>query len=216
MTGPGMAFALSPLLARIHADDPAGLRAALERHAGAFNVHPYLAPVAIGALARLEHEGEEADTLLRFRAALRGPLGALGDETVWAGWRPFCASGAALCFLLGAEPLPAVLGFLIVYNLGHAALRVWGLRAGWLAGRGVGAALRRVPFRRVARGLVLANQVLIGALAALLIGRLPGIAAAPWIAGVAVIAGLSGYVVRQRTSEAALASLLAACAVWLL
>ena len=93
MTGPGMAFALSPLLARIHADDPGALHAALERHAGAFNAHPYLAPVAIGSLARLEYEQEETDTLLRFRAALRAPLGALGDETMWAGWRPFLRLG---------------------------------------------------------------------------------------------------------------------------
>ena len=216
MTGPGMAFALSPLLTRIHADDPAALDAALERHASPFNAHPYLAPVAIGALARLEHEGEDPDTLLRFRSALRAPLGALGDETMWAGWRPFCASAAAIAFLLGFDAVTAAAGFLVVYNLGHFALRLWGLRCGWKAGRGVGAALRRVPFRRLARVFVLASQVLIGALAAILVARVPGGAPSPWIVGVAVGAGLSGYVVPRHISRVALASLLVACLAWFL
>lgn len=214
MTGPGMAFALSPLLARIHADDSRAFHAALERHAGTFNAHPYLAPVAIGSLARLEYEAEEADTLLRFRAALRAPLGALGDETMWAGWRPFCAATAAIAFLLGADPVAAATGFLLVYNLGTVGLRCWGLRCGWRAGRGVGAALGRFPFRRIAKSLILANQVLIGALAALLIARMPGGPPAPWMGSVAVVAGLSGYVIPRRISAAALASLLAALAAW--
>ena len=215
MTGPGMAFALSPLLARIHADDPGAFQAALERHAGAFNAHPYLAPVAIGSLARLEYEKEETDTLLRFRAALRAPLGALGDETMWAGWRPFCASPAAIAFLLGADPVAAAATFLVVYNLGHVGVRLWGLRCGWRAGRRVGAALGRIPFRRIAKSLILANQVLLGSLAALLIARILGGASTPWM-GVAVIAGLSGYIIPRHISAAALASLLAALAAWLL
>ena len=216
MTGPGLAFALSPLLARIHADDPAARDAAIERHAAAFNAHPYLTPVAIGALARLEYEGEADDTALRLRAALGASLGAVGDQAVWAGWRPLCGSAAAIAFLLGVDAIAAAAAFLLLYNAGHLALRVWGLRCGWRSGRGVGGALRGMPFRRVAGTLVIANQALIGMLAALLIARLPGTAPEPWVLAVAVLAGLSGYVVPRRLSGLASASLLAACAVWFL
>ena len=216
MTGFGVAFALSPLLERIHADDPAAAAAALERHAGAFNAHPYLASVALGALARTEYEGEAPGTQLRLRAALSAPLGALGDRIVWAGWRPFCVAAAAIAFLLGVEAVAAAAGFLVLYNTGHLGLRVWGLRCGWRAGLGVGAALGRVPFRRVARVLLIANLALIGALTALLIARMPGGAPAPWVWAVAVGAGLMGYVTPRRVSGVALASLLAACAAWLL
>lgn len=216
MTGTGVAFALSPLLARIHADDPAAAAAALERHAGAFNAHPYLASVAIGALARAEHEGEAPDTLLRLRAALSAPLGALGDKMVWAGWRPFCVATAAVAFLLGVDAIAAAAGFLVLYNAGHVGLRVWGLRCGWRAGLGIGAALRRAPLGQVARVLQLANHALIGALTALLIARLPGGAPAPWVWAIAVGAGVMGYVAPRRVSGVALASLLAACAAWFL
>ena len=216
MTGPGMAHALAPLLARIHADDPAAFRRAVQRHSRAFNAHPYLAPVAIGALARLESDGADADTLSRFRSALRAPLGALGDGVAWAGWRPFCTSAAAIAFVLGLDPLFAAGAFLLLYNSGHLALRVWGLRCGWRSGRSVASALKRAPLRRIEKALVGANQVLIGVLAALLIGRLTGTDHAPWTDGGAVIVALMGYLVPRHISAVAMASLLAACAVRLL
>ncbi len=216
MTGPGMAHALAPLLARIHAGDPAAFHRAVQRHSRAFNAHPYLAPVAIGTLARLEFDGVDADTLSRFRSALRAPLGALGDGVAWAGWRPFCASAAAIVFVLGLDPLFAAGAFLLLYNAGHLALRVWGLRCGWRSGRSVASALKRAPLRQIEKGLVAANQVLIGVLATLLIGRLPGTDPLPWRAGGAVIVALMGYLVPRHISAVAMASLLAACAVRLL
>ncbi|MCY3598897.1 MAG: PTS system mannose/fructose/sorbose family transporter subunit IID [Gemmatimonadetes bacterium] len=216
MTGPGLAHALAPLLARIHADDPAAFRQAVQRHSLAFNAHPYLAPVAIGALARLEFDGDDADTLSRFRSALRAPLGALGDGVAWAGWRPFCTSAAAIGFVLGLDALFTAGAFLVVYNAGHLALRIWGLRCGWRSGRAVASALKRAPLRRMERALVLTNQVLIGALATLLIGQLPGTGHVPWRDGGAVIVALMGYLVPRHISAVAMASLLAACAVWLL
>lgn len=211
-----MAHALAPLLARIHEDDPAAFRRAVQRHSQAFNAHPYLAPVAIGALARLEFDGEDPDTLSRFRSALRAPLGALGDGVAWAGWRPFCASAAAIGFVLGLDPLFAAGAFLLLYNAGHLSLRVWGLCCGWRSGRSVASALKRAPLRRIESALVSANQVLIGVLAALLVGQLPGTGHAFWRAGGAVIAALMGYLIPRHISAVAMASLLAACAVWLL
>ena len=216
MAGPGLGHALAPLLARIYAHDPAAFGEAVRRHSRAFNAHPYFLPVAVGALARLEFEGAEPDTMSRFRSALGAPLGALGDGIAWAGWRPFCACSAAIGCALGLDPLVAAASFLLVYNAGHLALRIWGLRCGWRSGLSVAAALKEVPFRRVERGLVLANQVLTGFLAALLIGRLGGMADSPLLAGGAVIIALMGYLAPRHISAVAMASLLAACAVWLL
>lgn len=216
MTGPGMAHALAPLLARIHADDPAAFREAVQRHSRAFNAHPYLAPVAIGALARLEFEGADADTQTRFRSGLRGPLGVLGDGVAWAGWRPFCASTAAIGFLLGLDALIAAGAFLVVYNLGHLALRIWGLQCGWKSGLSVARALRGVALRRLERGLVLANQVLMGILTFLIVAPPVGGVSMAWTAVGAVMAALMGYLVPRHISAVAMASLLAAGAVRLL
>lgn len=216
MIGAGMAHALSPLLERVHAGDPAALRAALERHASGFNAHPYMSPIAIGALARLELEGEDAETLTRFRSALQAPLGALGDQAVWAGWRPFCTLVAAIAFILGVGPVLAISAFLLVYNIGHIGLRVWGFRCGWRAGIGVGAVLKTMPLKSVARRIVPVNQALMGVLAAMLIGRAPDLGLDPWVAALGLGAGLSGYLLPERVAGPAVAALFMVCLTWLL
>lgn len=170
MLGPGFAFALLPTLRRIHADDPAALAEAVERNAEHFNAHPYLAPIAIGAVARLESEGADRDTVRRFRTAVRGPLGGLGDTLVWATWLPLVAVLALALYWFGVPTWGAALTFVIVYNVGHLGLRVWGLRLGWEAGRGVGARLTEADLggwaRRLQGPLVLGLGVLCGAMLA--------------------------------------------------
>ncbi|MGW8282380.1 MAG: PTS system mannose/fructose/sorbose family transporter subunit IID, partial [Gemmatimonadota bacterium] len=109
-----MAFALLPLLRRIHAGDPVRLSEAMTRHMGSFNSHPYLAGMAVGALARAELEEETAERIEKFRTALRGPLGTVGDRVVWASWRPACLLGAIAAFGFGLAPIWAVVLFLTV------------------------------------------------------------------------------------------------------
>lgn len=135
MLGNGIAFALEPALRRL----PGGrggerYRTAMARHSGYFNAHPYLASVAVGALARAELDGTPADQIERFRVAAPGPLGSVGDRLVWAGWLPLCSALALLAFGLGASPAGVVLLFLGTYNVMHLGLRIWGLHAGWTHG----------------------------------------------------------------------------------
>jgi PTS system mannose-specific IID component len=138
MQGIGFGVAEEPLLR----DLPAGAYPrALARGAHFFNAHPYLCGLAVGAAARAEHDGTTADQVERLRTALCGPLGSIGDQLVWAGWLPF-NSGLALVGVAFGLGWSAVVGFLILYNLGHLLLRWWALRAGWASGVDVGAALR--------------------------------------------------------------------------
>lgn len=170
MIGPGLTYALLPLLRRIHAGDPVRMEAAMQRHLESFNAHPYLAAVAVGALARLELEGVSEDEIVRFRTALRGPLGTLGDRTIWAEWRPFCLLLAITLFGVGVAPLLCVLAFLLAYNAGHVWVRVWGFRKGWEHGRGVGRLLREFPLERLTDRLWPVTMFLLGA-ATVLLGR---------------------------------------------
>lgn len=113
-----------------------------------FNTHPYLAGVALGAVVRARADGRLApEGEARFRAALRAPLGAMGDALVWAGWVPFLALAALGAMVLGASPLPVVAGFLLAHNLLHLALRRWGVQTGLRHGVQVGAALGASPLR---------------------------------------------------------------------
>jgi len=209
-----MGYAVSPLLQRIHAGDPVALRSALERHAGSFNAHPYLSTVAIGALARLENDGGDPETFQRFRTALRGPLGALGDQAVWAGWRPLCILVAIALFCLGVEPRVAALGFFILYNAGHVWLRLWGIRAGWAAGLEVGGVLNRSPLRSVARRLTPVNEALTGVVLVLLVARTPGLQFSPAATGLATAAALAAFFAPAPGGRLGMLVLFAAIAVW--
>lgn len=149
LIGTGFAFVLLPALRWVYRDDEEGLRAAVARHAGLFNSHPYLVTVAAGAVARLEEERTPAEMVERFKSALRGSLGSIGDRLVWQAWRPACALLGIAILLAGAPWWAAAGGFLVVYNALHLWLRAWGLRTGLREGLGVGKALRDAPFERL-------------------------------------------------------------------
>jgi len=210
MIGGGLGFALAPLLQRIHAGDPVALRAAVERQTDSFNAHPYMSTVAIGALARVEMEGRDADTIARFRAALRSPLGAIGDQAIWAGWRPLCVLGTTVAFCLGLDAVAAAVSFFLVYNAGHIWLRLWGFRVGWDAGLEVGAVLARSPLRRAAGRLVPFNGALTGTALVLLIARTPGLHLGPEGAGLASAAALAAFFLPARAGWVAIGALMAA------
>ena len=83
MSGTGIGFCVEPVLRLL----PGGAhgeayRAALARQSQYFNCHPYLAGVAVGALARAELDREAPPKIERFRTALCGPLGSIGDRLI--------------------------------------------------------------------------------------------------------------------------------------
>lgn len=142
MIGNGIAYAAEPAFRLL----PGGrggdaYRTAMARHCRYFNAHPYLAALAVGALVRAELDGEDPTRIERFRTACCGPLGASGDRLVWASWLPFCSALAMLAFGLGLSAAGVVGVFVGTFNVGHVALRVWGLRAGYREGLKVAAAL---------------------------------------------------------------------------
>jgi mannose PTS system EIID component len=178
MLGGGFAFAMLPALDRLFRDDPEGYRSALERHAEHFNAHPYMAGVALGAASRMEEDGRAPEEIARFKRAVRGPLGGLGDALVWVGWRPLAVLAALIMALLGVSPLITVVCFLLLYNTGHLALRIWGFRIGLEMGSQVGDPLRRMALPLQADRLASAGVFLLGGVVGLVVHQ--GWAAAGW------------------------------------
>lgn len=148
LLGNGVGFALEPVLRRlpggVHTD---AFKAAMARESAYFNAHPYLASVAVGALARAELSGVPAERIERFRTAICGPLGSVGDRLVWAGWLPLSSLVALVAFGLGARPMMVVVTFVLMYNIGHFGLRIWGLYVGWTRGLAVASALANPVLR---------------------------------------------------------------------
>lgn len=149
LLGNGIGFCMEPALRLL----PEGVHSprfkeALARQSKYFNAHPYLAAVAVGALARAELDGEPADRIERFRTALAGPLGSVGDRLIWAGWLPLCSLVGLTVFGFGGGPVAVLVTFLGLYNAGHLALRAWGLRTGWSRGLRVAQSLANPVLRR--------------------------------------------------------------------
>lgn len=176
MLGNGIGFCTEPALRLL----PGGMKGqryseAMVRQARYFNAHPYLAGVAVGALARAELDNVSPQLIERFRTALGGPLGSVGDRLVWASWLPLCSLLALAAFGMDAPPATVVGIFLVTYNIGHFALRAWGLRVGFNRGLRVADALAHPVLRR--------GPQYVGSAAALLAGIAIPLAAREVIGG---------------------------------
>lgn len=175
LLGNGIGFCMEPALRLL----PGGregepYRAALARQSQYFNAHPYLAAVAVGALARAELDGVEPARIERFRTAMCGPLGSVGDRLMWASWLPLCALVALLTYALGGGAAATVLTFLLSYNAGHVALRIWGMNVGWRKGLKVASALGNPMLRRGPLHIARAGALLAGVTLPLVIHRFVG------------------------------------------
>jgi mannose/fructose/N-acetylgalactosamine-specific phosphotransferase system component IID len=195
MIGVGSAWAIQPLLKDLPEEH---YRAAMRRATQFFNAHPYFAGMAIGAVARAEHQDLPPGTVDRLRHALISPLGSVGDKLIWAGLMP-TAVGIGLTVGALASPVVGALTFLIVYNAGHFTLRTWALREGWRKGMEVSRALTA---RGIQRGLRLAGPI--GGLAVGVAIPIVG----GWLA--------RGFLLQTKLSVALVALLAVAFAQWIL
>lgn len=218
LLGTGIGFCLEPALRHLTGGrEGEAYRAAMARQSAYFNAHPYLTAVAVGSLARAELERAPAGQIERFRTALCGPLGSVGDRLVWAGWLPFCSLLALAAFGLGASPVAVLLIFLGLYNVGHIGLRIWGLRVGWTHGMRVAAALANPVLRHGPTYIARAAAVLAGVALPLAVDRIiePGRALLggvliATVAGAALLTRLHGRIEGWRIAV----GVLAACALY--
>jgi PTS system mannose-specific IID component len=201
LNGTGIGFAMEPALRYLPGgiDGPA-YRGALARESRYFNAHPYLAGIAVGALVRAELDGVDPERIERFRTALAGPLGSVGDRLVWASWLPFCSLVAIGVYGAGGSPLGVAGTFLLLYNAGHILLRSWGLRIGLSRGLGVASALGNPVLRQGPQYIGCATALVAGVALPLALQRVagPGRALLGGIIGAALVGILLLAWVRER------------------
>lgn len=158
MGGIGVGHAARPLL---ESAVPADRRAeAIIRSNEFFNSHPWLAGLAVGAEARAERDGASPEQIRRLRAALGGPLGALGDRAIWAGLFPLL-SGIALVgtLVLGWWVAPVVVLVALTVRL---EMTRWALIRGLESGMQVAGALKRSILSRYGTALGYAAAAAVG------------------------------------------------------
>jgi len=120
----GLAYAIYPALERLYPEKQA-LEEAVRRHLVFFNTHPYVAAAIVGGVLyheqRIARGVEPPDKVVAFKAALMGPLAALGDGFFWLSLKP--ATGAVCAALVPLLAAWAAVLFLFLYNLVHLTLR---------------------------------------------------------------------------------------------
>ncbi len=164
LLGTGFAFSMIPLL-RKRGLSGEELDVAVRSHMGSFNSHPYLAGVALGAVAKMESDGTDAETIEKFKRAIQGSLGGLGDVLIWGAWRPATVL-LALVLAWAGTPVWVPIGvFLALYNVGHVTLRWWGYSRGLRHGKDVGMRLRRAELSGLAERVFSGGALLLGILA---------------------------------------------------
>lgn len=163
----GFVFALIPLIRSRNID---GMETRLlTRHLQSFNTHPCLAGAVLGSVVKLEAEspgGQEVDELKR---ALMGPYAAMGDAFFSGAWRPFSAIGGVVLALDGV--LWAPLMVLILYNPVSFYVRLKGFIEGYRRGKQGVVFIGGLDLPGLAGSVRRLSVILLGILAALLVGE---------------------------------------------
>jgi mannose/fructose/N-acetylgalactosamine-specific phosphotransferase system component IID len=141
--------------------------ALVRRHSGLFNSNPFIAPLGIGALARLEHDRVRVSSSVpegmieRFAERVSTPLGAVGDELFWVTIRPHAVlAGVLVALVAGAWGAWVLLGLFAAWQSWYR----WNTFTwGWQAGERVGTVLRGEPIRKPARYAGIAASACAGA-----------------------------------------------------
>jgi len=162
----GRLFALVPVAKWLGLDRD-GWSSFAQRHLSFFNSNPFVSPLGLGALARIEHDAQENGTatpnemIERFSIRLSTPLGAVGDELFWSAIRPQVSLLAVLVAIF-AGAWGAVV-FIVGFSGFQYAIR-WSLfRRGWELGTRVAEVLRDTKIKRLARHIGLAAAACAGA-----------------------------------------------------
>ena len=198
----GLAYCLFPALEQLYPDKQA-LEAAVQRHLVFFNTHPYVAAAIVGGV--LYHEqriarGEEPpDKVVAFKAALMGPLAALGDGFFWLSLKP--AVGAICAALVPVLGPWAVVLFLFLYNLVHLTLRARFYWMGLTLGDRLVEAIARANLPTRGARLRSVAAACAGGLAAWLavdLGDTAGGDHAPWLVAGCLALGVASYMLVQQ------------------
>ena len=151
----GWTFTLSPFAKKLYGDKK-HYQDFLNRHLSFFNAHPYFASYALGAIARLEEdsvnvENYDHEQIEKFKNAIIGPLGAIGDQLFWANIKPASIMVGYLGVLIFPELFQKLIFlciFLILYNIPHIYMRYFGIIRGYNEGLSIYRKLRIESFSR--------------------------------------------------------------------
>ena len=137
----GFCFALSPICKKLFKSQEKR-KEFYNRHLNFFNAHPYFSSYALGAISKIEEElstkkNPDYEIISRFKNALIGPLGAIGDQLVWATLKPTSILIGLIGVLIITEvqsKIYFIFLLLVIYNIPHIYIRLFGILNGYQQG----------------------------------------------------------------------------------
>lgn len=169
MQNVGFAYCIAPALERLYEGEE--LRLATQRHLAFFNSHPYMTAALLGAVIKMEEEIAQGrldpQHVTRFKAAMMGPMAAIGDSFFWASLRPMAAALAIFGVLAGQIWAPIL--FVILFNLFHLGVRWHGIFGGYAAGEGICQSIHRLSLVGFAQKSHYMTAVVLGSIGALFV-----------------------------------------------
>ncbi len=137
----GFCFALSPIAKKLFKSQDQR-KEFYNRHLNFFNAHPYFSSYALGAISKIEEElstkeNPDYEIISRFKNALIGPLGAIGDQLVWATIKPTSILIGLIGVLIITDiqsKIYFIFLLLAIYNIPHIYIRLFGILNGYQKG----------------------------------------------------------------------------------
>lgn len=137
MQAPGFAYSMIPVLKKLYGDNKQKLSEALLRHSEVYNNTYACSPFVLGISSAMEEEvannpNFDKSSINSIKVALMGPLSGIGDTFFWGTFR-ILGAGVGISFAQKGSILGPIL-FLLIYNIPHILVRVYGMKFGYQLG----------------------------------------------------------------------------------
>lgn len=137
MQAPGFAYSMIPVLKKLYGNDKDKLADACMRHSEVYNNTFAMSPLVLGIASAMEEEAAknkdfDLSSINNVKVALMGPLSGIGDTFFWGTFR-IIGAGVGISLAEKGSILGPIL-FLIIYNIPHILVRIFGLKYGYKLG----------------------------------------------------------------------------------
>lgn len=133
----GYSYALTPVIKKLHANDPEKQKRAYKRGLEFMAITPQLSTLLMGINAAMEEENQnnenfDDNVINSVKTSLMGPLAGIGDSLI-PGTLRIIAAGIAISFAANGSILGPIL-FLLIFNIPAFTIRYLSLKYGYKFG----------------------------------------------------------------------------------
>lgn len=133
----GYSYAMSPIVDKLHADNPEKKKRALKRGLEFMAITPQLSTLLMGINAAMEEENAnnpdfDENSINAVKTSLMGPIAGIGDSLI-PGTLRIIVTGIAISFAMNGSILAPFL-FLLLFNIPAFLIRYYALKYGYKFG----------------------------------------------------------------------------------